>query len=346
MAVPNNTSLPCFDNLIGLRGVCDYAAPLSGLHLDDVGITEAMLNDIVTSDYTDGNDLFQKKLKFSLEQIAARFHATYHNKYKSYSVVENRRVGFYRDNLQWVTPTAGKLIGQRWQLDNETSFLEQLFSSISLHLDTSGTYDLLFYDLKQNKLLGSTPVTVVAGEIATIYPHAVFASARQKLDLLVCFDPNGARYNAGALSKGGSCVSCGDKSFTDTYVRVSSVEIASGDTKIAENLSFIEGAAGLSINYSLKCDHKSWICSASNAIALPALYLTGFECLDFAYKQAANERVNNVTWLNVDATRQAAVDLLARYEREISNTLKSINSPGDSRCFICRENVRFATSLP
>jgi hypothetical protein len=336
----------CFTNIIGLRGTCEEAVSTSGLWANDVGISEDQLNEIVTSDFINGRDLFNKKLEHSIIVITSKVYASFASKFKAFSQIENERIGFFKDNLSYINTQAGYLYGQHITLTNYDSFLDLFVSQLNIQVDISGTYDIYVFDLMQNKLIDTFQIDAIAGEISATFPAKKYLSGREKLDLFIGYNPTGARYNDASSKRGGSCFSCGGGSYANEYVRATGARILVAGDKIVSGVESITGTGGLSIVYSLSCNHREWICSSSAVLAIPLYYYLAFEIMDFALHNSPNDRLNNTVWLNKDLIEQRRKEYYDRFNQSFTDTMQNISLPSDSKCFICKQPIRYATMLP
>lgn len=341
---PDNNS--CFDNIIGLRGTCADPVSTSDLWINDIGISQKELDAIVTEDFVDGIDLFNKKLNHSINAVTSQVYSNFAPRYKAFSQLENQRIGYYSDNQKFTATTAGWLYGQHLTVYNDDSFVDLNISQLNLMVNASGTYDLLVYDLTENKLLDTIQIDTNTGEIGKTFPSKKYLSGREKRELLICYDPDGASYSEMSLNKSKGCSSCNTGAYKNDYLHSQGVKILASDDKIIENLVQIQGGGGISIMYSLSCNHREWICSSTSILAMAIFYYTAFEIMDFAMLNSPNEKLNTTTWLNSDLIEKRRAEYYDRFTASFKDALKNIVLPSDSKCFVCKQPSRYATMLP
>lgn len=338
-------ALECFEDIIGLRGSCDTPTSNSGLWIDDIGIDLEELDAIINKSSSDSVAFFESKRDFAIKQIIALVHTHFSDKYKTNTVLRSGRIGFAKENQEAVAASA-VLKGIEIELCNKDSFVDVFVSSISLQVNTNGAVNVLVYDLFQNKLLDTIAITAVSGQAVTVYPNKTYKSVRKELDLIFVYDATNFSSVKTTVTQGG-CKSCGDGGSMvnlNQYLSTRSISIPSASAKIEENLTAVGDTGGLSLQYSIQCNYEEWICTISNAVALPILFKTGYEIMDYAYHNS--KRLNSVTTINWESLLQRRTEYQTRYEDSINQLLQNIKLPQDEKCFECRQKSKHAVILP
>lgn len=343
--------LECFKDIITLRGHCSDAASVSGLLINDIGISNEELDSMVTKDYNDSFDFFQQKRDFSIKQIVANIHANFVDKYKANSILKSGRIGFTKENLVQIAGENGKMKGIQIELCNQDSFVDIFISSISLQVNHTGNVDIKVYDLFQGKLLDTIPITAIANEIVTVYPYKTYKSDRRAASIIFVYDttnstPFGIASVETTVTKGGckECGSGGTMMKLNQYLSTQSIMIDVADTKIDGNLEGSPDTGGMSIMYEIHCNHEDWLCTISSSVAMPILYKTGAEIMEFALH--ASNRVNTETILDFDKIRERLELYDLRYKESMLNLLQNMKLPDDEKCFECRIKSKHAIILP
>src|SRR3990167_3628534 len=290
-------ALECFEDIIGLRGACETPTSNSGLWMDDIGIELEELDLIINKAQVDSIQFFENKRDFAIKQIIQLIHTHFSDKYKSNTVLDSKRIGFTKENLESVA-AAATLKGIEIELCNQNSFVDVFVSSISLHVNFAGAVNVFVYDLFQGKLLDTIAITAVSGQVVTVYPNKTYKSNRKELDLIFVYDATNFTSVKTTITQGG-CKSCGDGgSMTklSSYLSARSISILAADTKIEDNLTASGDTGGLSLVYSIQCNYDDWLCTISNAIAMPILFKTGYEVMDYAVNNSL--RLNTATTIN------------------------------------------------
>lgn len=343
----NQTVSSCFENIIGIRGYCDDPVSKSMLWSNDIGISKEFLDAIVTEDFANGLDLYKKKLEFATNTIQTKVYSAFQDRYKSFSMIENQRIGFYKDNLQYQSPIAGNYVGIHLQLTNYESFVDFLLSELTLQINEDAQKEISIWDLMTGKVIKTITIDCLADEVTQVFPDFKFLSDRKKINLFIGYDAGTSRYNDTKLVTSGACTSCGGGAkYTNKYVQVTGAKLSTSAQAVDENVISIGNTGGLSITYSLSCNHREWMCSAMNILAIPIYYEQAFQLMDFAISSSPNVRLNNTSWLNSELLSERRQQYYDMAEKEFTNALKNISPPSDSLCFTCREPVKYATMLP
>lgn len=324
----------CFDNVISLRGLsCGDASPLSGLYLDMLGINMDFVNDIVQKPYSSGDALFTDKVTFSTKAIVSTITNHFADKFRANTLINGERLGFPQDNLQSVAGAAGSLKGIYVELCNLTSFVDLFVSDISLQTDFTGNVSVLVYDLKQNKLLDTLTCATVAGEVSVTTVNKTYKSNRKELSVIFVYDTTAVNSYKHFLKTGG-CSSCGIGNFpqVNSYVKAAGISIPSASTKVLTNVTTEDNTAGMSMNYSLQCNHQDWLCTNINQLALPILYFTAAELMGYAL---STSRQNSTTILDLESIETRRKEYEMKYFDTVDALLKKIKLPSDDLCFEC-----------
>lgn len=346
MSVSESVASSCFDDIISLRGTCDDITPTSGLWINDVGVSLQELNELVTEDYKGGYDLFQKKLAFTIEEVTKLVHSQLQPKYKARSVIENQRTGFYKDNLVQIPAIAGYNKLLQYEIINHDSYLDMFVSELSLQLDYTGDVDVSVFNLLTGTLIDTITVPCVADQISTVYPNKTYKSNRHRLNLIFSYDSTGKTSNTSTLLSTGNCSGCSAKNqYSNQYMRVSSGKMDATLPKIKSNILPTSDTGGMSIVYSLSCDHKSWLCSIQNVIALPILWKTAAAIMDHGINIAPLEQMTARSQSShlLDARRKEYMD---KFYESFNSVLQNIVLPSDEKCFICNSRIKHLSVIP
>jgi hypothetical protein len=337
--------MACFDDVVALKELCTEAVPFSGIYLNDVGITKAFIEQVITSDYqTPGEDAIQEfvtsKKNQAIRIIKNAIHGKYGNRINSTSLITDHRLGYTQNNL--IAVAGGDYKGIQLTLNNSTNHVNANISSVSLQVNVSGNVDILIYDLFQNKLLATLPITAVSGEIVTIYPHTIIESYGRPLNLFIGYNATGIT-SVQTYIRDGQC--CGITSCTTSFMTAKGVTNSTG-TFTQENMTQINHTAGLSVTYSLVCDSFSWMCDYAQVLALPIAYKTASEMYLHAIQNGINQRSSNNTNLNVEQIKETQGFYELQYREQLDAILSNMNLPRESVCFQCKTPARTAVVLP
>lgn len=333
--------MACFDDVVALKELCTEVEPFSGIYLNDVGITKYFITQVITSDYEDDIQNFvDSKVNHAIRVVKNAIHARYGNKINSTSLIVDHRLGYTQDDL--IAEIGGDYKGIQVKLSNFSNYINLHLSSLSLQVNTTGTVNIVIYDLYQNKLLYTLPVSVVSGEIITIYPHKVIESTGRPLNLFIGYDATGIT-SVQTYIRDGQC--CGITSCTTSFMTAKGVTNSTGVFK-NENMQSLNHTAGLSLVYSLNCDSYSWMCAYAQALALPIAYKAASEMYLHGMQNAVNERSSNNVNLNMDILKETQTRYEFQFREQLDSLLLNMNMPTDSVCFQCKTPARTAIVLP
>jgi hypothetical protein len=331
----------CLANIIGLDTNCGGVVPTSGIYASQVGITENFLSQIITSDFSGVLDFHRKKLDFAIDSVVNTIHTYLQPKYKAVSVVENFKTGIILENRVTINPS-NTYKGIVFDLNSERSYLDFYLSSIELFVNYTGTIPVLVVDLLEGQILETINVSVVAGQIAEVYPFSSYASKKRRLQIYVCYDTTGIQAYKTVL-KNTNCSSCSPSyRLRNSYENIQSATIPLTSNFMRSNVSMSNDTGGLSVTHSLNCNHRDWLCSISNMMVYPILYKYAEVVLEFALHEAPNERLNTTDTNNADLLQKRLESAQSKFAESMNGVLQNMKVPQDEKCFSCKESSRHA----
>ena len=178
---------------------------------------------------------------------------------------------------------------------------------------------------------------------STKFVNKTYTSYKRKLDLIFVYDTEGISSNTTQLSNAG-CSSCNGYTYSNFYITSSAVSLLEAGTKIRSSLTSSQHTYGLSVNYSIQCSIDNWLCEISNLMALPILYRSGMEIMEYALHYS-NRQTSNI---NIDAerNRERLEAYTNKFNESIQATVDKIQIPKNDRCFICNQAVKHIIALP
>lgn len=346
----------CFDGIIEVKGNCNKKNSYSGIYLDDIGIKLGELNEIIGEEYSSGEELFYEKRNYAIKCVTSSIHTHQHDNYKAKSLLESVRVGQFQDNLIQVPAEAGKLKGIYLELGwsfwngnamshyNQDSFVDFYLNFLEVQFDFTGPVDIFIYDTIQNKLLDTISVNAVAEEIIQIYVNKAYKSDRKRLKLFIGYDTSAVPSFKTFTREYLGCWSCEDWWWVNNYLRVSGATINSGADKILQNFFRTNETFGISMNYSINCNHEDWLCSYGRSLALPIALYTAREIADYAIN--VSQRANPKTMIDAEKWKARFNKYDSDFEKRFSEVMQNINLPDDRKCFVCLPKTVHAISIP
>lgn len=344
----------CIESLLGLRG-CESPEPSTGLYIDDLGINQTFLGQLITDQYRNGVELFEDKRAFAWRKISSDVLTKLSPMMKSDTVIENKRVGQVVSNYSNVQTAlgAGNYGGIRLKIDpNTVSYLNFYLADINLAIaSTNVNVPVLIFDMTTGKLLET--ITYAEGALDQ-FIGKTFTSAKRKLDIAIVYesDINTVKFTP----KKGTCTSCGGgpkEAHMCPFVDAIGIELTTDGTNVLTH-DKSKYTTGMSLTYSINCDRQGWMCSIGGLMALPLAYATAVEVYNYALTISPNQRVNTSVIVNRGQNKaeltdglMAARDIAAtRYNEELGAMLQNMRLPDDTHCWDCRRNMKYVTALP
>jgi hypothetical protein len=344
----------CIESLLGLRG-CESPEPSTGLYIDDLGINQTFLGQLITDQYNNGVELFEDKRAFAWRKISSDVLTKLSPMMKSDTVIENKRVGQVVSNYSNVQTAlgAGKYGGIRLKIDpNTVSYLNFYLADVNLAIaSTNVNVPVLIFDMTTGKLIQS--LTYAEGALDQFIGKTL-TSAKRKLDIAIVYEStmNTVKFTP----KKGTCTSCGGgpkESHICPFVDAIGIELTTDGTNVLTSTSS-KYTTGMSLTYSINCDRQGWMCSIGGLMALPLAYATAVEIYNYALTVSPNQRVNTTVIVNRGQNKtelmdgiMAARDIAAtRYGEELGAMLQNMRLPDDTHCWDCKRNMKYVTALP
>jgi len=339
--------MSCFDNFITIKNTCGSTASDSGFYIEDGGVTLKEASDYVTSDYVSAEAFINSKIAFAINLINQSVYQHFSSKIKTASVIENESIGFILPNKEIVAEQTNKYIGISLELTNNNSFLALHISSISLFVNYSGTVSVKIYDVYQNKLLDTITVTAIAGQVVQIPLLKEYFTDRKNMQLAIVYDSTGIPSYQTSVNPnyivGCSNCSKNNNSYSNRFVYAKPIVVSTGSDIINANLESTSYTGGLSVNYSVNCNYKSWLCSIKNMLAIPILYKACEEIMNFAIE--STDRGNMKTF-DVEKLKERRANYESKSNKDLDNILQNISLPNDKDCFSCNIKSKNAIILP
>ena len=344
----------CYESLLGLQG-CDRPEPTTGLYIDDLGINQTLLGQLITDQYNSGVELFEAKRAFAWRKMSSDILSRLNPMMKADTVVDSKRIGQVVTNASNVDTAvgAGKYTGIRVTIDpNTTSFLNFYLSSFKIDIYTMATpVEIFVYDMSTLKLIDSF---FYESEAVEQFIGKTFKANRRKMDLAFVYE---SLYDTTKMiTKKGSCSDCGGNLravHICPFVDAIGIELTTDGFNVLSSKSK-KYTQGMSLVYNVNCDREAWLCSIGGLMAMPLAYATAVEIYNYGLTISPNQRVNTVVSVNTGFSTSdpndgmiAGRDIAAtRYNEELAAMLQNMRLPDDNTCFDCRRNMKYVTALP
>lgn len=305
------------------------------------------LNEIVTDDYIDGIDLFNKKLSFAITEVSQKIHSYVSPKYKIRSVIENVRAGYYNNNLIQSAAIPNTMKGIQFELVNGDSYLDFQLVELSLMLANSiGNLNLHVIDLMTGATIVTYGINTTANIPTTVFPNITIKSNRKRMNIFIGYDSTAVQSIQSSLATDGNCGTCSGKYYIQNqFVRTTPGTIGVAAQKIDSNVTSVSDTGGLSVVYSVACNHTDWLCSISNVISLPILWKTAASLMEHALTISPNEGMTTRT-MNRDLLDMRLKMYNEKFAEAFESAVHNIVLPSDEKCFVCNNMIRTTYMIP
>jgi hypothetical protein len=329
----------CLSEIIGIKKACTDTEPSSGLYVNDLpGMSLKIADSAANSEKINGITLIEDRINFASNYIVNDFRNFLQDKFILNSILENSKVGYYKDDNSIVAAT-NKLKGLRINV-REEPFININISRIGLRFDTSITTNILIYNLYTGELLYTLPITTVANEITYIDVNKTIATKRQRISLFVCIDASVSdHYAAYANQSNIGCSTCGAKKYIST---VSSGQIDPASSKTETNYVTSTSTGGLTVDYSIECDMLNYICSISRSLAWPLLYKTGHLIMQ---ELKHSQQLNTIVMINKAKNEELSTYYEQEYTKAMNQLTSNLQIPKDI-CFQCAPKIKKINQIP
>lgn len=333
--------IECLENIVGVRGCGEIPSVLYVQQL--TGISIADFDKAISNEKQAALPALQEIINFSTQETIEAIRSYLSTKYSLKSFVENGILGYYYDDKQIVEAIPNHMTGYQIRVD-KTPYLSFYISTLSLFVDVSGVVDVKIYDLTQDKLLDTIPVTSVAGEIVTVIVNKTYYTHKQRLNLFIGYDSVDSYKTSYSQPytgwMGGEwCNSCFGEG---SYIYFRSVQVSGSAAKINANMGGASFGGGLSLGYSLSCTFDEFLCNIRQQLAFPILYKAGEKIME---EMAYSRRLNGiVTAFNTDF-KELRDMYAAKHTNAMTDIMSNASIP-DSLCFHCKAGASTHVNLP
>jgi len=346
MSASSSLLKTCFKSLVAIDGQCGESSPTSGIYLRKLGVSRSEIESYLTSEYRTAEDIYNDCYDSALQDIVAGVNNHFSPRYKAMSVLENQRIGIFQNNLEQIAGSVGMLKGVQFRMNNRESFLDLYVPQVSIQVNFSGEITFYLYDLIQGIQISSFKIPVEPNEIRTEAVALTVPSDRKYLNAFLGYECEGISSNRTLSAPGASC--CGKWELNNRYLTVRPALMAIADQKIDANIKPAQETGGVSILYSLSCNHRDWICTIANRLALPLAYCTAAKIMEHAIFSASKVQINIRTGsqMSKEDLEERRLMYESKYQKFMTEALNASNIPSDASCFTCRQTSRTAVYIP
>lgn len=314
----------CISELIGLKTVCE--TPECKLWVNDIGIDRRFIEQIITSDFKGVSDFFDSQRRLAQKDITGMIHSYMMPKYYVSSVISEGKIGFVDGGYK---NPEGTWQGVHIMMD-DSDYMTYI-SKVGVSVNYTGSVAICAFDTETGEMISSNIVEAIAGTTIKV-PVKILLNRNS---IFIGYQSAG-QHRATKLSRD---LCCGKKSKTCSTFKISG---AYGEL---DSLNTTDSTGGLILEYSVSCDHESWICRNANALILPMFYRVAQNIYQFALTHSKHNRINSSVTVNSEQMERSLEWATEKFNQSMNDAMKGLKLP-NNRCFNCNEFARSVLSLP
>lgn len=333
----------CESKLLGLRG-CTEEAPVTGLYIDQLGITESFISNLNSDQYNTPAEMFIDQRSVAWSKLKTLMLSSINKFLKADTVIENRRVGQISQDYTLKTSATTSYNGIRLILQpQQSSFLKLYLSDLQIYIDSSVIDKTVYvFDLITGEKL-SEITYLVGGDVQ--YVGQEFLSARRKMDIAIVYEST--EESIKTIPKAGSCTDCSGRVkdvIICPFISAIGIQLDYDGTTIS-NVANKPVTYGMTLNYNISCDRESYLCSVGATMSMALSYATAIEIYDYALTVSPNQRVNTAVTINAESLMTARDIMAEKFNTEMEVVYKNFRVPDDRHCFNCDRNMVYGSKV-
>ena len=328
--------LDCLLGLVGIKGrdsgSLAYVNSLPGISVQDF---EQSVNNEARSAFERIDEL----TKLAIEEVVQDVQTYMAGKYELKTFTENDVIGYFQENQIVVPAQVGNQVGIYIKA-RLSPYLKLFIRRLRVQVQHTGTFDVKIWDMIQNKLLQTIPVTVVDGEITSIDIDFEYYTNKQYLSLFIGYESNFPSYKT-------NIVKFSENTYTspwlDSWLFCAGRILSDGQTVLFQNSNPHSTTSGLSFDYSLQCSFDEKLCNIKKLLAKPIQYKVAAL---IAEDMKFSRRLNGVVTSYVDDFGVLADKYNGEYALRMNQLLQNMQQPNDNLCFCRVTRTETRTALP
>ena len=337
----NPERMGCLSELVGLDVTCQQRD--GKIYVGELGITEKELSDYMSADSTTVTDFIADRVALAERWVMTDMLTRLAPRMIGKTFVDRGRLGEFDERQTLMTAPVNTEGGMVLDVCQPGSNLKLLVSSLSVWTDVGGDVDVVFADLTDGTVLHTETIeATTADKVGTKTVDISISIPRKKMRVLVTTDlPSYYR----TTLHGGSCTTCGSKTYRQGPVEVYGAYISSADTVSYANIQRATHTSGLSIVLTVACDHEAFVCEHKGLLALPLGFKVAEEVV--SYGLGNFDRINaRIGTGNRDALVARRDEFGRKYADAIGRLWDNMPIPTDPACYLCNSMIRRVVALP
>lgn len=337
----NPERMGCLSELVGLDVTCQQRDGKT--YVGELGITEKELSDYMSADSATIDDFIADRVALAERWVMTDMLTRLAPRMIGKTFVDRGRLGEYDERQTLMTAPVNTEGGMVLDVCQPGSNLKLLVSSLSVWSDVGGDVDVVFTDLTDGTVLHTETIeATTADKLGTKAVDITISIPRKKMRVLVATDlPSYYR----TTLHGGSCTTCGSKTYRQGPVEVYGAYISSAATVSYANIQRATHTSGLSIVLTVACDHEAFVCEHKGLLALPMGFKVAEEVV--SYGLGNFDRINaRIGTGNRDALVARRDEFARKYADAMGRLWDNMPTPTDAACFVCNSMIRRVVALP
>lgn len=335
--------MACLDNVIGVRSECSNTTPTTSLYIDSLVSTKEM-EKFVDAPHDTVSDLFTERLAMAIEEVRTDVYTHFSGNYITRSIIDSKRIGIFDEHRNASAAITNTYKGIEVRMNQTASSMKFVLSGLKFYSDHTGNVDVKVYNTISGELLDTITVAAVADEMVEVVVNKEYSSNLEPLYLGFVYDSTGVAAFKSTVGLTG-CSSCSNTAYhsVNSWLQTRAINNSTASDVIQDNITGTSDTGGLSIVYSVECDHKSWMCNQKSILARPILYKTAEVIMEYALY--GTDRFNDHNTKKEDYTARQLM-YKEKYDELMKSVLNNMRMPNNDPCLKCERTNRMVTSLP
>jgi len=335
--------MACLDNVIGVRSECSDATPTTSLYIDSLVSTKEM-EKFIDAPHETVSELFNERLAMAIEEVRTDVYTHFAGNYITRSIIDSKRIGIFDEHRNASAAIANTYKGIEVRMNQTASSMKFVLSGLTFYSNHTGNVDVKVFNTISGELLDTITVAAVADEMVEVVVNKEYSSNLEPLYLGFVYDSTGVAAFKSTVGLTG-CSSCSNTAYhsVNSWLQTRAINNPIASDVVQDNITGTSDTGGLSIVYSVECDHKSWMCNQKSILARPILYKTAEVIMEYALY--GSDRFNDHNTKKDDYTARQLM-YKEKYDELMKSVLNNMIMPNNDPCLKCERTNRMITSLP
>jgi len=335
--------MACLDNVIGVRSECSDTTPTTSLYIDSLVSTKEM-EKFIDAPHETVSELFTERLAMAIDEVRTDVYTHFAGNYITRSIIDSKRIGIFDEHRNASAAIANTYKGIEVRMNQTASSMKFVLSGLTFYSNHTGNVDVKVFNTISGELLDTITVAAVADEMVEVVVNKEYSSNLEPLYLGFVYDSTGVAAFKSTVGLTG-CSSCSNTAYhsVNSWLQTRAINNPIASDVVQDNITGTSDTGGLSIVYSVECDHKSWMCNQKSILARPILYKTAEVIMEYALY--GSDRFNDHNTKKDDYTARQLM-YKEKYDELMKSVLNNMIMPNNDPCLKCERTNRMITSLP